>query len=186
MEDVTHGYKVMMVTKTRDQVARLAAALEEEEYPVRQRNKKTGEIRVIYRKPVVLKMVGQDKTIDHKKKLAREGKVDILVCTEVVQMNTDIDRMDCLHDIMPVNNDQTIRQRTGRVTRAHPDKKPPRIRIWRFSAHPINHSASSYLNAVWERREEWYLRHGFDIIDIGDFTKATRGPAKDSYINRKR
>lgn len=195
IEDVEDGYKVMIVTKTRKQVATLAGILEEEEYMVRQKSKKTGKTRTVYRTPVVVQMMGSDPQMDEKKKRARAGEIDILVCTPVVQMNTDIDRMDCLHDVMPVNNDQTIRQRSGRVTRSHPDKKTPRIRIWDFSAYPPSHPAASFLRNQWTRREQWYTRQGFEIMDITEdgivkFMANSSSPSqakskKKSWINRK-
>ena len=166
IEDVIDGYKVMIITKTRKHVEQMAAMLAEEKYPVQQRNKKTGKKRTIYRYPEVEIMMGGDRMFDEKKARARRGEIDIIVATEVVQMNTDIDRMDCLHDIMPVNNDQTIRQRWGRVGRAHVDKKEPRVHIWHISAYPAHHPASRYLSNGWARKEEWALRQGYKVVDV--------------------
>lgn len=170
IEDVAAGYKVMIITKTKAQVAYISQRLATEEYPVRQRNKKTGKTRTVYREiQVAVLQGGKSKRDNYKndevKKQARAGEVDVLVCTPIVELNTDIDRMDCLHDMMPVGNEQAIRQRWGRVGREHPDKKTPRIRIWDFKAGPDHHPAAKFLVKAWALKEEWALRHGYQISD---------------------
>jgi superfamily II DNA or RNA helicase len=193
IEDVKDGYRVIMITKVKKQVQFLAEAIAGRLVSYTKKNGKKGK-----RHPRVATLMGGDKKFEEKKNLAREGKIDVLVTTEVVQMNTDIERMDCLHDLMPANNDQAIKQRAGRATRAHPDKKKIiRIRIFNFTATPPHHPATRYLQAQWMRREAWYRGNGFEILDIDDDGKivkqqaslvpasGTSGSGKASFIGRK-
>ncbi len=207
MEDVMDGYKVLLMTKTRDHVSKLYKLLMDQEIPIKgappapppaptkgkKKGKKPKRDPNRWRTIVVETLMGGDKTMDDKKRRARLGEIDILVCTEVVQMNTDIDRMDCLHDIVPLKSVQTIRQRAGRVTRAHPDKLTPRVRMYSVAVGPDSHPAGRYQSSSWAAQGDWYHNQGWHVVDIDENTgqqrivkvDKTKKISSEDYIPRK-
>jgi superfamily II DNA or RNA helicase len=107
--DVDAGYKCLVMTEFRDHVTKLEAMLKSRGVEARG-------------------TMGGDLGFDKLKEEAKAGDIDVVIATsKLVQRGTDVPRWDCLHLVLPSNNKQLSKQRSGRVRRPHKDKKKPAI-----------------------------------------------------------
>jgi len=192
IKDVLDGFKVLVLVDRRAHAMVLKSMLEDEVIPVIQRNRKTKKRRRRRRTLKVEVLMGGDKLQMEKIAAAGRGEFDVFVAMDrAVGKNTDMPRIDCVHDVAPINNVPVIRQRVGRGLRpcygcedcgyqvasakhqtcpecgssrfGNIKKWPIRVKVYKDEATPVTHRAAKFLESGMATRLQHYREQGFDI-----------------------
>jgi len=104
-------------------------------------------------------LVGQGLTPEersHILKECREGKVDVLLATQLADEALDIPNLGSVHLTCPSNNEGKLKQRVGRIRRAVEGKKLPTV--YDYVDHLIDKCCD-----IWRNRKKWYTNWGFQV-----------------------
>ena len=217
IKDVLDGYKVLVLVDRRNHALALAGQLRKEVILIPKheyRKKRKGDDRrpIKQRTLKVEHLMGGDKQQPHKIEAAGRGDFDVFVAMDrCIGKNTDLPRLDSLHDPSPTNNLQITKQRTGRVLRdlckcrkckvVHKKrvdvcescgssdirslKKVPRIHIYKISAYPENTAPARMLMAGWATRMRFYREKNF-LIENDEPEARMKTGRQLGHIKRKK
>jgi len=204
LDDVISGYKVLVLVDRRAQALQLQSMLKSERVPI------IGDGKQKTREIVSEILMGGDCKQQQKILAVGSREYDVLIATDrSVGMNTDMPGIDCVHDLSPTTNVQTLKQRRGRVLRDYRmcqsckrtssdgkdvcskcggsmlDAKhwPVKIVIYHDTAYPEDSRIAGFLNRSWELKIQMY---GGDENVASSRKGSNYGPKEPSYIVRKK